>query len=344
MILHNTLSVFRFEFRRTLTVSRIGVWLLLVMFPVFIVSVMKYYEDEFDGEQFTKPGEVSIEIPLEGVKIYDIKFRHGRRVGTIEIAQGDHVRTIPNVPIPNNLSPQEIGASCRQLVSEFESKPEEERNVKVGGRIDDTVWGWVLFGLIPEVITLFGLLLWVTPVVQAELEGKTWIYLAVRPRGRASVLLGKYLAAITFTALAGWTSAAICIYIAQPAYPWKLYTALFLIVGLACLGYGALYSLIGVFMQRRAMVIAVAYTLVFEFLISIVPAVINQFTVQFRLRNLFVQFMSWRGLLPDELGEAFLGNQPAWLHILILGGFVATLLAVGMQAIQRKEYATADEA
>ncbi len=49
------------------------------------------------------------------------------------------------------------------------------------------------------------------PLVHAELEGRTWIYLAVRPRGRVSVLLGKYLTAVAWTTLAGWTSTTICV-------------------------------------------------------------------------------------------------------------------------------------
>ena len=214
-------------------------------------------------------------------------------------------------------------------------------------KVPDTVWGLILFGLIPEVITLFGLLLWVTPVVQAELEGRTWIYLAVRPRGRVSLLLGKYLTAVTWTALAGCVSATICVQIAQPEEALRLWITMLALVGLACLGYGALYSLIGVLLHRRAMVIAVAYTLIFEFLVSLIPAVINKFTVQYRLRNLLVSFMDWRELLMQESGEAsdvLLGKEPPWLHVIILIGITIFLLAVAAQVIQRKEYATADEA
>ena len=343
MIGHNTFAVFRFELRRTLTVSRIGVWLLLVLFPVFIVSVMKYHEDDFDGQAFGKRREQSIHVADENVMI-DLRFRNGRRVATIRLGDDVNARVIRGVPIPNDLSRQEIADSYRELLavhmSRADAVPEQPAS---SANLDVTVWGAVLFGLIPEVITLFGLLLWITPVVQSELEGRTWIYLAVRPRGRVSVLLGKYLTAITWTALAGWSSTTICIYIAQPVDAWRLWISLVGIVAFACIGYGALYGLIGVLLQRRAMVIAVAYTLIFEFLVSIVPAVINQFTVQYRLRNLLVQFMGWRELLPDEASAILLGDQPAWLHILILCGFTVTLLAVAAQVIQRKEYITADE-
>ena len=88
----------------------------------------------------------------------------------------------------SRLLPSSLGMSVR-----VPEGAEPMRRCTDERKVPDTVWGLILFGLIPEVITLFGLLLWVTPVVQAELEGRTWIYLAVRPRGRVSMLLGKYL-------------------------------------------------------------------------------------------------------------------------------------------------------
>ncbi|MFO7902198.1 MAG: hypothetical protein R6U98_06035, partial [Pirellulaceae bacterium] len=170
-----------------------------------------------------------------------------------------------------------------------------------------------------------------------------WGYLAVHPRGRASLLLGKYLTAIVWTALAGCTSLTICILIAQPVYAFRLWSSLLLIIGFAAFAYGALYSLIAVFVQRRAMVIAVAYTLILEFLVSFVPAVINQFTVLFRLRNLFVLFMQWRPLFAGATGDVFLSDQPAWFHVLILCAYIITLLTVSLQVIQHKEYITENE-
>ncbi len=104
-----------------------------------------------------------------------------------------------------------------------------------------------------------------------------------------------------------------------------------------------MYSLIGVWLHRRAMVIAVAYTLIFEFLVSLIPAVINKFTVQYRLRGLLFTWMDWRGLMTPQAGEVFLGTEPAWLHLLILCGVVVVTLVVAVQVIQRKEYATVSD-
>ncbi|MHB8864977.1 MAG: hypothetical protein ACYC6N_21430 [Pirellulaceae bacterium] len=307
MITHGALSVFRFEIRRTLTWSRMTVWVMLILFPVFIVSVMKYYEDaltanlHLDERSRRPPGE------------FERRESRTHRAGVVRTAGEAGPR---GADAPESQPPP-------SPLSQF--------------------WGVVFFGLIPEVITLFGLLLWVPPLVHAELEGRTWIYLAVRPRGRVSVLLGKYLTAITWTALAGWVSTTICVLVVRPDNPIRLWCTMVALVAIASVSYGAIYSLIGVWLHRRAMVIAVAYTLIFEFLVSLIPAVINKLTVQYRLRGLLFTWMDWRGLMLPEAGDLFVGTEPAWLHILILAGGVLVILALAVQLIQHKEYATVAE-
>ncbi len=264
MIGRRALAVFRFEFGRSLTVSRLTGWLVLVLFPVFLISIVKYYDVNAD--------------PLAGM---------------------------PHVTQPT--------------------------------------WGTFLFGLIPEVITLLGLLLWATPVVHSELEGRTWIFVAVRPRGRVSILLGKYLAAVAWTVLAGWTSASVCILIIHPQHPWQLWLVINALVLLSSVAYGALYCMIGTLIQQRAMVIAVAYTLIFEFLISLVPALFNKLTISYRLRNLLFNWMSWRDQLDPNI-RVIMGDEPSWLHLVVLGCITVALLVAAIQIIQRTEYVTAREA
>ncbi len=112
------------------------------------------------------------------------------------------------------------------------------------------------------------------------------------------------------------------------------------LVSLASACYGALYALFGVVLHRRAMVIAVGYTLVFEFLVSLIPAVINRLTVQYRLRNLLFAWMDWWELLPKEAGDMFLGTEPAWVHLLVLAVGVLGILWLAAQIVQMREYAT----
>lgn len=348
MILHNTLAVFRFELQRSLTVSRIGVWLLLVSFPIFIVSVMKQYEDAFDQDLFgprKRVRQITIATREVGNVQLILEERGPSRKNTARLVIGEHTHELHDLPLPENLEIATLQKTLGPLIQQHlrgEFKPPPAAEDKPG--IPVTVWGAVLFGLIPEVIVLFGLLLWVTPIVQAELEGRTWIYLAVRPRGRISLLLGKYLTGTVWTFAAGLVSASASVYLTGTDQAWRLWASLTTIVLLACLGYGALYSLIGVLLHRRAMVIAVAYTLILEFLVSFIPAVINQFTVQYRLRNLFVQFMGWTEKLVDQGGGLLVGDEPLWQHILLLSIYTIALLTLAAIFIQRKEYATAEEA
>ena len=309
---HGALSVFRFELRRTMTVSRIAVWLMLILFPVFIVSVMKYHEEDIQ-----RPAPASLRGGRCGS--YERMRRQKRRMGRRQ-----------SRPAARGRSASEEAAA--------------EQDEKQPPNYLAQLWGFVFFGLIPEVITLFGLLLWVPALVHAELEGRTWIYLAVRPRGRVSVLLGKYLTAITWTALAGWISTTICVLVARPDNALRLWGTMVALVAFSCVAYGAIYSLIGVWLHRRAMVLAVAYTLIFEFLVSLIPAVINKFTVQYRLRNLLFTWMDWWDLVPTGASNVLLGTEPAWLHVLILCGMVVGILTIAVQLIQHKEYATVADA
>lgn len=68
-------------------------------------------------------------------------------------------------------------------------------------------WAGMLYALIPMLVSMLGMLLWATPAISAELERRSWVYLTVRPNGGTAVLLGKYLAAVTWVIppAADWT-------------------------------------------------------------------------------------------------------------------------------------------
>jgi ABC-type transport system involved in multi-copper enzyme maturation permease subunit len=320
---HGAWAVFRFEVRRTMTVSRIGVWVMLILFPVFIVSVLKFHEKEIEKNILQE-----LESPRERYQ------RERRQDRNREESDGAASRAGADADAAAT-DAAATGMGEEEMEREAEKKPPSLLARK---------WGFVFFGLIPEVITLFGLLLWVPALVHAELEGRTWVYLAVRPRGRVSVLLGKFLAAIVWTVLAGWISTTICILVARPENALRLWGTMVGLVALAGLTYGAIYSLLGVWLHRRAMVVAVAYTLSFELLVSIIPAVINKFTVQYRLRNLLVTWMDWWEIIPDEVTAVLMGTEPAWLHLLILAAVIIAVLIIALQLIQRKEYVTVSDA
>ena len=207
---------------------------------------------------------------------------------------------------------------------------------------EPNIWGFVLFFLIPEVVCLMGLLLWATPAVSSELEGQTWLYLATRPGGKQAVLLGKYLTAVAWAATAAWAGAAVSVLVAQPEKPLRMLMVLCALVLLSCMTYGALYLLVGVMFLKRAMVLAVGYTLIMELLVSFVPAVINQLTVQYRLRSLLAQWLEMDSL-NGEVNFMF-SALPPWQQIMILIGMTLSLLTAASVVLHMKQLTiTADQ-
>jgi hypothetical protein len=260
----NIPAVFRFEWQRSLTVARLGWWIVMAAFPVLITSVLLW----------------------------------------------------------------------RGVVMEDKSLPVDPR------------WTLVLYALVPNVVCYMGLLLWVTPAVHSELQGRTWGYLAVRPGGKVAMLVGKYLAAMTWTGLAALAGLLVSIVLARPSHAIRTLLVLATLTFLSCIAYGALYALMAVLFRRRSMVIAVAYTLIFEFIVTYVPAVINQLTVQYRLRCLLVGWMDWEDqqqLIGGPLPAALFGTAPWWQHVLILLATAVLLLVVAAIVLRRSELAGSDE-
>ena len=208
--------------------------------------------------------------------------------------------------------------------------------------IDEIVWGMVLYTMIPQMVCLLGLLLWVAPVVNAEIEGRTWVYVAVRPGGKLALLIGKYLNGVLWTCSAAWTGLTLGMLVGSPqvAEPLRLWAVLALLALLACFSYGAAYALIGALFHRRAMVISVGYVLVFEFVMSNVPAVVNQLTVQYRLFNLLFDLIDLDG---SEEMPLLLSEQPPLQHVLSLFVYVFVLLLAAAFCLRFREYSTAEE-
>ena len=201
--------------------------------------------------------------------------------------------------------------------------------------------GWetmVMFVLIPNVLCLLSLLLWVTPLVFSELEGRSWIYLASRPGGRTSVMLGKYFAGVLRTVLAGWAAITLCTIIARPPHMIRDMGVMYLTVVAASFTYGALYTLIGVTFHRRATVIAAAYTMIIEVAVSWVPAVINQLTVAYHLRSVFADLIGQRPAWKQQFSSA-----SPWSHLLFMLVLSTTFLFLANLVLNRSQYVKADD-
>ncbi|MDZ4657526.1 MAG: hypothetical protein SH868_08085 [Bythopirellula sp.] len=204
-------------------------------------------------------------------------------------------------------------------------------------------WTLMLFTLIPMLVSMLGTFLWATPVVSAELERKSWVYLAVRPHGTTHVLLGKYLVALTWALSAALVGLCAAVAIIPDGDGLQIGGTIARITMLSCPAYAALYLLLGTLFPKRSMVTAVAYTLIFELIISFVPALINTFTVQYRIRTLV---FLWGDMTTDpEMNSllTFIGEPPAWEHVAVLVAYTLVLLAAAVGVVRGREFSNTEE-
>ena len=91
------------------------------------------------------------------------------------------------------------------------------------------------------------------------------------------------------------------------------------------------------------MVAAVAYTFISEVLVAFIPAVINQLTVQFHLRNLLAKWLGGATIARILQNRQFFSTAPPWQHVtlLLLGAGVVLLVAVLL--LRRRELTLLDQ-
>lgn len=209
----------------------------------------------------------------------------------------------------------------------------------------------VIIGVTVMMVGILAELLWATPIIHAELESKTWLFLTTRPRGVLAVLLGKYLVAVLWTMAVCGLALVLCVLLAGAAgIPGALRMGLVfsVLITLAAFAYAAVFSLIGVLFHRRAMVFAMAYVIFFEFLVAQVPAVINQFTIRHHLTALAVKWLDFRRLgdeqVPDFILQDMLGAQdPDWQNIAMVVATTLVALAVSLYIACRREYLSTED-
>ncbi len=196
----------------------------------------------------------------------------------------------------------------------------------------------MLFLLIPQVITVLGLLLWATPIVNSELEAQTWVYSVVRPGARRAVLLGKYCIAVLWT----FSSACVAVSLAIPftalTNPLHTWGVLCFLNFVSACAYAALFATIGTLIQKRAMVSAFVYGLFVEAILSTLPAAINQLTVSFRLRSMLFQLLDLKLSVAADMARLFDTSASVGFHLLCLCVYTGCLLAIALWRVQANQF------
>lgn len=233
----------------------------------------------------------------------------------------------------------------------------------------------IVIGVTTMMVGVLALLLWATPVVYSEMEGKTWTYISVRPQGKVSLLLGKYLMAVVWAICVCFLAMSVAVVVTEslhanldetttqkldppvetnPENPnagqpvelptafdiWWVYTIL---IGLAAFAYAALFLLFGVIFHRRSMVLAVAYIIFCEFGVAFVPAIVNKITIQHHLTGLAVKWLGVEALVGEEFIESMGIAEPPWQNVAFLVAIPLLVMGGTIFLIRNGEYITADE-
>lgn len=206
-------------------------------------------------------------------------------------------------------------------------EPEIDRNVLVA----------LIYALIPEAVCMLGLLVSMCPAVADELERGTWPHVVVRPRGRRSLLVGTFIAAVAWTAGIAMVALAMALAAAGLGSSPGLAAMFAALIILSCLGRAALFVLPAVIVPKRALVASVGVAVVVEYLAGFLPAVVNQLTVSLRLRSMLVAWMAWRRVLPAEF-RLIIDDRPPWMQIATLLLLAATLLVVAILILERRQF------
>lgn len=200
-----------------------------------------------------------------------------------------------------------------------------------------------------SMVCVLSLLLWATPNVQSELEGKTWNFIAVRPGARIAIFLGKYLVAVAISFAVSGTALAGCILVANTYQgledPLRTLRSLGIIYALACMVYAAIFSAIGTVFTKRAMVVAAGFMIGAETFLSLIPAVVSKVTMSFHLRTIGLEWIGYFLPATTETDYYLQFGQPwpVWIHVSCIALMTAVSLIVGMIVITNRQYVNADQ-
>ena len=201
-------------------------------------------------------------------------------------------------------------------------------------------------------VLLLSLLLWATPNVYSELEGKSWLFVASRPAGRTLIFLGKFMASVVVSLAICFTAITLCVLVIRSTNetinPIRLWLSMNVVYFLATLIYAAVFSLIGVVFVKRAMVVGAGFLIGFDVFLATLPgALINRFTVRHHLQEIGIATMGW--FFPANAGSEqdyrnIYGQEWAtWIHVAIVLSVTLLLLIIGTKVISSREYVTADQ-
>jgi ABC-type transport system involved in multi-copper enzyme maturation permease subunit len=179
-----------------------------------------------------------------------------------------------------------------------------------------------------------------TSIVTEELTGKTLPYISSRPVGRAAIILGKFLAYLSLTAIMLASTVFISYLILTLDQDFRLVDlwtiirySLVLLLGLSA--YLAFFAFLGTWLKRPILV-GLAFGFGWESVIQYFPGTTQKLSIAHYLKSLLPQYTTSSG----KLGFLFIRLEPTrtLLAVIILLLVILLFLGVASLIFSYKEY------
>lgn len=179
-------------------------------------------------------------------------------------------------------------------------------------------------------------MLWGVAVIRDEVESGTLTYLLMRPISRTRLYVTRWLSASFAVALigVGLTLAHTAILGVGGAKLLSMLAA----VSLGSIAFTAVFAFVGAFF-KRAFAVSVMFLLLFELPVSKVPFPAKHATISANLANI-----GGVELVPPSLLSVLNLDVAVATSLIIVGGFLAGSLALGIVVFERAEYTGEQEA
>jgi ABC-type transport system involved in multi-copper enzyme maturation permease subunit len=200
-----------------------------------------------------------------------------------------------------------------------------------------------LYVMYPQSLCILATLLYGASLLAGEIEDKTLVYLFTRALPRWRVLLGKYVATAGVLSILTLGSMSVAFAMCGAPIGARVWMALAAAIVSACFTYTAIFCLLGLLVPRRAIPVGLIYAVLIEFLLSVVPAVVNELTASYYIRSL-----AWHiadlSLPVDEAEEfqreavPFIAGADASTAILALATISVVGLSLSALVIHRRQW------
>jgi ABC-2 type transport system permease protein len=195
---------------------------------------------------------------------------------------------------------------------------------------EEAAFAVFLYVLYPQGLCILASLIYGASLLAGEIEDKTLVYLFTRAQPRWRILVGKYLATALVLGCMTAASMSICFLLAGGPVGARLWFALTTTTFAACFAYTALFGLLGLALPRRAITVGLIYAVVVEFILSLVPALVNEITAAYYLRSLayHIADVPIPGDVKDFIGGASLATAGIAVVVIPLGALFLSAVVI----------------